>query len=366
MRVAMLSWRSPGDPQRGGAETLTLEVLRNAVARGHEATWFGARYPGSLSSEVIDGIRIVRKGRQWTVHFHAWRWVRANRETFDVIVDQVNTIPFLTPLYVRQSQRYMLIFQTAREYWWHQTQGVFRLLSPLGYIAEPQYLKAYRRTRAITISSSTRDELVDLGLKREAITILPMAISTQPLDKLEAKPLGMRVITIGRLARAKHVDEAIKAFALVHGDDPESQLDIVGGGDAKYREELEMLVVELGLSKAVRFHGIVSEPAKIALLDRAHIHLFASHREGWGLTVTEAASRGTPTVAYDAPGVKDAVGDARLLSPLKSGPKGLADVINKLSSDAATYTDLREKAWQASCLLSYEATTDVFLAAVHG
>ena len=106
----MLSWRSPGHPQCGGAETLTFEILKRAVSRGHDVTWFAASFPGAVENETIDGIRLVRCGRQWTVHFRAWRWLRRQKDAFDVVVDQINTLPFLTPLYIRESQRRLLIY----------------------------------------------------------------------------------------------------------------------------------------------------------------------------------------------------------------------------------------------------------------
>src|SRR4029453_4086976 len=55
----------------------------------------------------------------------------------------------------------------------------------------------------------------------------------------------------------------------------------------------------------ITFHGRVSEEEKHDLMARAHVHLAASVREGWGLVVTEAAALGTPTIAYDVPGLRD-------------------------------------------------------------
>ncbi len=360
----MLSWRAPTDPRAGGAETLTLEVLRRAVARGHSATWFAAESPGTPSDEILDGIRIVRRGRQWTVHARAWLWLRRRLDEFDVVVDQVNTIPFLTPLYVPKVKRRLLIFQLAREYWWRETRGPFRLVAPFGYVAEPQYLKAYRGTAAITISESTRAELIALGLEREAVTVLPMAILTPALSELTPKAEPFRVVVIGRLTPAKFIEEGLAAFADVRAAVAGSQLDIAGGGDPTYQDALEEIVRRRGLADAVTFHGRISEVDKTELLTRAHVHLFTSHREGWGLTVNEAGARGTPTVGYSVPGVRDSVRDPRLLATLADGPAGLAQRIVALRADPTLYDELRLDAWSYARALSYEATTDAFLDAL--
>ncbi|MCW2783383.1 MAG: glycosyltransferase family 4 protein, partial [Marmoricola sp.] len=310
----MLSWRSPGHPQGGGAESLTQEILRRAVQRGHEVTWFSALWPGAEPVTEIDGVRMVRQGVQWSVHLRAWRWLRTRGDDFDLIVDQVNTIPFFTPFYVPASKRRMYIFQTAREFWWRQTPGLFKLIAPIGYLAEPLYLRVYRRTKAITISDSTRDELVGLGLRPTAVDVIPMANTFTPLAGLVPKTGPLRVIVVGRLEPAKHVEEAVAAFAEVQRRVPGAALDVVGSGAPAYREQLVAQAASAGL-RNVTFHGRVDEARKHELMAAAHVHVFCSHREGWGLTVTEAAALGTPSVGFDVPGVRDSVGDVRLLAP---------------------------------------------------
>lgn len=360
----MLSWRSPGHPQAGGAEVLTHETLRRAVALGHEVTWFSAMWPGAADEEAVDGIRVVRCGRQWTVHVRAWRWLRTRMSDYDIVVDQVNTLPFMTPAYVPQDKRRLYIFQTAREYWWRQTRGVFRLIAPIGYVAEPWYLRAYRRTRAITISQSTKDELAALGLPPSRIEIIPMANTFTPLAALESKAEGLRVVVVGRLEPAKHVEQSIAAFAAAQRDVPGAQLDIVGDGNPAYRLRLDEEVRRLGLS-GVTFHGRVDEARKHELMRAAHVHVFASHREGWGLTVTEAAALGTPSVGYDVPGVRDSIADPSRLAP-KGDTASLGRLILGLHTDPARYEQVRREAWEVARDLSYERTTTAFLEALDG
>jgi glycosyltransferase involved in cell wall biosynthesis len=359
----MLSWRSPGHPQAGGAENLTQEILRRAVARGHEVTWFSALWPGAPATEDVDGVRNLRAGVQWSVHLKAWRWLRTRLGDFDVVVDQINTIPFFTPFYVPEAQRRMYIFQTAREFWWTMTPKAFKPLAPIGYLAEPQYLKTYRKTKAITISASTRDELAGLGLEPEAITVIPMANTFTPLAQLPVElPGPFRVLVIGRLEPAKHVEEAIAAFAALQRQVPDAALEIVGGGAAEYRARLESEIARDGV-RNVTFHGRVSEERKHELMTGAHVHVFCSHREGWGLTVTEAAALGTPSVGYDVPGVRDSIGDVRCLGP-KGDTAALGARLAELAGDPARYGDVRATAWEKTRHLSYEATTDRFLEAL--
>jgi glycosyltransferase involved in cell wall biosynthesis len=360
MRLVMLSWRYLGHPQGGGAEVLTHEILRRCVDRGWDVTAFTATYPGAAPTEVIDGVKVIRRGVQHTVHAQAWRWLRSRREEFDVVVDQVNTIPFLTPLYVPARQRRLFICQFAREYWFRETRGAFKLVAPFGYALEPWYTRLYRGTRTITISESTRDELEHLGVR--VASIIPMAIHTEALPSLAPKPSGLRVVIVGRLTPAKFVEQAITAFAEVQRAEPAARLDVIGSGDPEYRAELDALVLDRGVQH-VTFHGRIAEADKMALLADAHFHVFTSHREGWGLTVTEAAAVGTPTVAYDVPGVRDSVADARLLVA-KGDTAALAARLLAVHRDPDVYADVRTRAWDGARELSWQRTADAFMAAV--
>jgi glycosyltransferase involved in cell wall biosynthesis len=362
MRILMLSWRYVDHPAAGGAEVVTHEVLRRFVARGMDVTCFTAAHPGGMRNGELDGVRLIRAGSQWTVHLHAWRWLRRRLHEFDRIVDQVNTIPFFTPLYARQKTPHLLIWQLAREYWFRQMRGPLRLVAPIGYVAEPWYLGAYRATPAVTCSESSAEDLRRLGIGDRGLEIVPLALPFEALDDLRPKSGRWRMIVVGRLTPAKFVEEAIETFAAVQAQVPEAELDVVGGGDPAYARRLQRRVEALRLRQVV-FHGRVPEERKLSLLRDAHLHVFCSHREGWGLTVTEAAAMGTPTVGYDAPGVRDSIDDARLLAPIGDVRK-LADRVLWLHAAPIAYEALRRRAWERASALSYERTAGAMAAAL--
>jgi glycosyltransferase involved in cell wall biosynthesis len=344
VRLLALSWRYLDHPAAGGAELVTHEVLSRLARTLDEVTCFTASYPGAGPSDEIDGVKIIRRGRQATVHFWAWRWLRKRHGRYDRIVDQINTIPFFTPLYVPADKRVFYIHQLAREYWWRETRGVARLAAPFGYLAESSMLRLYRHSRGITGAPSTVPDLVGVGIPADHVTLVPYPLSMQPLATLTDKEGALRVVALGRLTPAKYVEEAIQAFARVQQAVPGAALDVVGGGDDRYRERLERLVGRLGLT-GVTFHGRVAEEQKRALLEAAHVHFFTGHREGWGLVVSEAAAMGTPSVGYDVTGTRDSIGDRRLL--VRCGDAdALADRALALWRDPQLYAEVRAEAWQ--------------------
>jgi glycosyltransferase involved in cell wall biosynthesis len=110
---------------------------------------------------------------------------------------------------------------------------------------------------------------------------------------------------VGRLKRYKGIGLAIRALAVARLVRPDLRLDIAGAGD--HELGLGRLAGQLGQDSAVSFHGFVSEARKVSLLRRAWANLFPSPKEGWGITVVEAASCGTPSIASDSPGLRDSV-----------------------------------------------------------
>jgi glycosyltransferase involved in cell wall biosynthesis len=82
----------------------------------------------------------------------------------------------------------------------------------------------------------------------------------------------------------------------------------------------------------IEFTGRVSTETKVKLLQQAWVCLYTSDVEGFGLGILEAAACETPCVAYDVPGVRDAVihGKTGLLVPhrdVKTAAAALAYIL---------------------------------------
>jgi glycosyltransferase involved in cell wall biosynthesis len=362
MKILGLCWRYLDHPSAGGAEVVTHQIFSRLIEEGHEVTSFNGTYPGAAPEGELDGVRLVRRGRQWSVHFLAWRWLRSRLHEFDIVIDQINTIPFFTPLYVPEEQRRFFFHQLAREYWHRETRGVFKLIAPIGYVVEPLMLKVYRGSRGVTASESSRRDLEALGFDHARVALTPYPVDVKPLPQLEPKAGPFTVLMAGRLTQAKFVEEGVRAFAQFQRVAPESRLEIVGSGDPAYRQGLERIAAEAGIEGAT-FHGRVAEDHKLELMRESHVHVFASHREGWGLVVGEAAAMGTPSIGYDAPGVRDSIAEPRLLTPI-GDVAALAQLLERLHEDSRFYEEVRLAAWERARLHSREAATEGFVRAL--
>jgi glycosyltransferase involved in cell wall biosynthesis len=350
VRILILNWRDIQSPRAGGAELLTHEIARR-LARRHNVTWFTSRAPGQRAEEDIDGIRVVRRGSELSTRFFAPSYARRRR--WDVVVEEINTLPYLAPIWSR-APTVLFMPQLAREVWWYEAP---KLVAPAGWAAEPIYLQPYRGVAAITISRSTCRDLRRLGA-RGPIVVLPMAVSTPAADTLTPRRTRGGLVAMGRLVPSKRFDHAIRALAHVRGAHPDAHLTIIG--DGREREHLERLADRLGLRDAVRFTGRIAEAEKTHLLEESDVLVACAVREGWGLTVTEAARLGTPAVAYNVPGLRDSVIHGRTGLLTAQDPVELADSLKRLLADHRRYDAFRKAAWECWRELSWDRTAAGF------
>ena len=360
-RVLIVNWRDIRNPEAGGAEVHLQEVSKRLVRDGFPVVQYSHAFPGAPAMEIIDGVEVHRQGGGFLFNYTAWSGVRdwVARHRIDVVLDDSNKIPFLLPLRspVPVLARFHHLFGSAifRETDFARALYVRLFEGLIGPV--------YRRTRAVTVSESTRAELAAKGVRR--VTLAPNAIDK---ERYRVPPgLGKEpglVVHIGRLKKYKRLDLLLEAVAEVRKRLPGTRLLVGGAGD--YREALEDRARELGLGDGVRFLGRVSEEEKVALYARAQVFVNSSLKEGWGLTTIEANACGTPVVATDVPGLRDSVrhGETGFLVPFGDVP-AFASAIETILRDPVLAARLRENAlaWAAShdWERAFEATRDALL-----
>lgn len=297
MRVLVCNWKDLAHPTAGGAEVYTHEVLRRWAAAGHDVTWFAAAVPGRAASELVDGVRVIRGGGRLGVYAAARRFLeRQPRGRFDVVIDEVNTRPFGLAAVRHGAPTVAFVHQVAREVWFSELPLP---LAALGrYVLEPRWLRRLRRLPVLTVSRSSREALERYGLGR--VAVVPAGVGVEPLAVPAVKESRPTIVFVGRLSGSKRVDHALAAFARVRRELPDAQMWVVGSGPHEPR-------LRRAAGPGVTFHGHVGAEHKLELMSRAHALVMTSVREGWGLVVDEAAAVGTPTVAYDVPGLRDSV-----------------------------------------------------------
>ncbi|HYD52459.1 MAG TPA: glycosyltransferase family 4 protein, partial [Gemmatimonadaceae bacterium] len=269
---------------------------------GHEVRLLCGGWPGAPARARIDGMDVYRVGTRHSFPFLARRFFREQLHGWaDVLVEDVNKVPLYTPRW-GGARRTMALVP-------HLFGGTAfqELPAPLAgavWLAERPLGVVYRDVPFEAISESTRDDLVARGIPRGGIEVIYPGVDTVGYTPDPASRAPAPVFAyLGRLKRYKGVHLCIRAFAEL--DHPQATLEIAGAGD--YRPELERLARSLDLQERVRFLGRIPEGEKLALLRRCWGLVFASPKEGWGITNLEAAACGTPVVASNSPGIRESV-----------------------------------------------------------
>lgn len=314
--VLMHVWRDTRHPLGGGSETYVEAIAEQIAARGHRVTIFCASYPGAVREETRGGVTFVRRGGAYSLYLlAAWNYLagavgigpmsRRRLGRPDVVVDVGAGLPFLSPLYVRVPVIF-LAYHLQREQW-HLVLGP--LLGRVGWWVESWLAPrvVYRRSRYVTISKATRTDLASVGVDPAKVEIIYCGTPPVSGPSIPRDPYPHAVV-LSRLVPHKRVEAALASIAALADEMPALRLTVAGQGwsEPKLRE----LTAELGIEDRVDFVGYVSEETKHELFSRAWLALTPSLKEGWGLSIVEAGSRGTPTVARAcAGGVTEAVVD---------------------------------------------------------
>ncbi len=145
-------------------------------------------------------------------------------------------------------------------------------------------------------------------------------------------------LAAGRVTEAKDYPNLIRAFASVHAQWPESELWIAGeaGEAAGHFMALKEMASEAGVAGPLRWLGVRRDMP--ALLDAADGFVLASAWEGMPLALGEAMAMGKPVVATDAGGVRELVGDAGVIVPVKEPDllaRAMLDVMGRQPEERA-------------------------------
>lgn len=307
-RVHLLSWRDLADVEAGGSEVHAATVARLWAEAGVDVTVRTSYAQGHPPVVTRDGYRVIRRsGRYMIFPRAALSELLGRHGPSDGLVEIWNGMPFMSPVWYR-GPKIVMLHHVHAEMWqmvfgdekpWAATLGdtIERRIAPL----------AYRRTRLVTPTQSAKDDIVDrLHLRPANIDVVANGVDARftPGGVRSTPPLA---VAVGRLVPVKRYDFLIRAAAEARARVPGFTLTIVGEGYE--REKLDQLVAELDAAEWITFAGRVSDDELVALYRKAWMVVSGSAREGWGLSMTEAAACGTPSVATRIIGHTDSVVD---------------------------------------------------------
>ncbi|MDQ1511247.1 MAG: hypothetical protein QOG50_3091 [Actinomycetota bacterium] len=350
-RIAILAWRDLDDPEAGGSELHASRVASLWAEAGIEVTMRTSYAAGHPQVTWRGGYRVIRKAGRYLVFPRAalsemMGWHGAS----DGLVEIWNGMPFFSPLWARRPTVTWL--HHVHDTMWDMTlpPRLARLGRRVEFGIAP---RLYRRTPIVTLSSSSKQELVQkLRLRPEQITVVPPGVDASFSPGGERNPTPL-VVAVGRLVPVKRLHLLIDALAGIRPRHPTLQAVLVGEGYE--REALETHVHEVGADDWITFAGRVDEASLIDLYRRAWVLASASAHEGWGMTITEAAACGTPAVVTRIAGHADAVVHDRT-GLLVDDPLQLGPAIERVLTDNELRASLAAHALVHASRFTWEAT----------
>ncbi len=340
LRILAVNWQDRKNPLAGGAEIHLQEILTRLGRWGHDVTLFCSSFPGSAPEEEYDNQKIIRRGQRFTFNWVVPCRLRklVARKSFDIIIEDINKIPFYIPLYVKSPLLVVVphLFATT------VFQEINPVLASYIYLMERPVSRIYRRFPWMVISESTKSDLVKRGIPAGQISVIHCGIDhdlystgAEVQDRFEQPT----IVYLGRLKKYKCVDHIFQAAAGLPSAVGDWRIVVIGDGDDLPRLRRE--AARVGVDKRVTFTGFVDQATKVDYLRRAHVAVCPSLKEGWGLTNIEANACGTPVIAADVPGLRDSVrdGETGLLYPHGAIP-ALTDCLNRVLTDETLWNNL--------------------------
>ena len=364
LKILVFNWQDITNPLAGGAEVHLHEVFERIAACGHEVTLFCHHFRRAPREEVRNGMRIIRYGARSVFNFIVpiAYFLRFKRERYDVIIDDINKIPFYTPLFVSEPVQAVTHHLFGKSIFL-ETIYPFALYV---HLCEKLIKPVYRQVHFIIGSPSTYKEYRDWGFDENHVAIVNYCVNKTvyyPSPQLQSY-IPHQIAYFGRLKKYKSVDHLLHALSLLRHEHPGLHLTIIGDGDDKDR--LTKRTVELGLTDAVTFTGFIDENMKAPLLQQMNFVVNTSSKEGWGLTVVEANACGAPVVAANVPGLRDAVvdGETGLLYEYGNIPE-LVEKINILLRDPARRNALQKNALEWAASFDWDKAAEKTLSYIH-
>ena len=352
-KLLLINWRDINNPEAGGAEIYYHEIFKRIAVKGVSVTVLSHHFGNAPREEMIDGITVLRKGGKFLFNYQIIPWLMKNHRNYDLVIEDLNKIPFFTPLYVKHPRLHLAMHFFDTE--------IFReALFPLAlyvYLMEKLAAKVYHKERFIAISESTAADIEKFPIPRSRIEIVEPGIDTVYYTPVLQKKNPPTIAYIGRLMKYKNVQFLIRALPRLREQVPDLTLEVGGSGD--YLPELQRIAKECGVSDAVLFAGQISNDEKRELLSRATLFTNPSAKEGWGINNIEANLCGTISLSSNVAGLRDSVRDG--VTGLLYRPDDLDDFCEKairLLTDHDLRRTMEKTAREKALLYDWDTMAD--------
>ena len=318
MRILWLAHRDIQNPRAGGAERTIYEVGRMLVERGFEVILLTGGWKGCKPVENFKGIEIHRFGKNVGPHLVLPYFLL--KYNFDLVVNDLgHALPWFSSTFLNKHNIVFFHHLHARSLPGQVKPIVAKFITAI----EKCYFLLYHDTIFVTESTTSKSDLLKLGIKENKIVRNPPGVDHR-LFHPGTKSKYPSLVYFGGMRKYKRPQEILYLLKNLISKMGNIKLFIIGIGSEE--QNMRKLANKLNVQNYVEFKGRISNKELSDIVAFAWMNVHTSITEGWGFSILEASSAGTPTVAYDVPGVRDAIEDGLNGIKVKDGDrKALAD-----------------------------------------
>lgn len=333
-QIEGFAWRDLDDAEAGGSELHADQIFSRWASVGldieHRTSTRSAR------TFERNGYRVIQRGGRYDVFARVigsqvWKRLTRRRSPTTAVVEIWNGVPWFGALWA-PSKRIVWLHHVHRDMW---SDVLPAPLDAAGRFLETRLAPLfYQRSKFVTLSDSSADEIERIGIDREQLTVIPPGVHERFTPDESQRSLTPEVVVVGRLAAVKRQRLALDALEIARRSVPGLSVRLVGDGPD--RPLIETWIADHDAADWVQVAGRVSDDVLVDAYRSAWLVLSASHAEGWGMSLTEGGACGTPCVATDIAGHRGAAidGVTGLLVPDPDDPDD-TPLVDRLGSAVA-------------------------------
>ena len=322
-RVAMLApyvpYPSFGDAcsRKGGVERYVTEIAQHMNGNGYEIVLVTPCDGGNGAHRSSDPsvVHIPRLGMFFSTPVFSPHHLLRCVSDFDIVHTQ-GTFPILSdfsPLLAKLKR----VPSVITYHFDPSPPGACgEVIARLYKLTLAKFIRQHDRFIFATKSYRDNARLFD-GIAEDRVRYVPYGVDTDYFVPDTTVPVKDRFLFVGRFVPYKAIPILLKAMALVNKELPNHELCLVGGGPLE--KSIREMAKRLGVN--ARFVGQVSDDQLRSFYRSSIATVLSSHdkQEAYGLVLTESLSCGTPVVAADIPGVREAaMNGGKLVEPKSS------------------------------------------------
>ena len=334
MKILWLAHRDPLNPRAGGAERTIYEVCTRLVKKGHKVTLLTGGWKGCRQIDDVQGFKVYRFGKSIGPHLALPIFLLKKR--YDVVVNDLgHAVPWFSSTILNKDNIVFFRHLHARSLPGQVNAFLAKLITSI----EKCYFILYHNSTFVTESSTSRTDLMNLGINDSRIVMNPPGVDINIFHPA-AKTSFPTLVYFGGMRRYKRPLECVFLVKNLLKRVDGIRLFIIGSGPEE--ENMKKLTNELNMKDSVVFIGRISNEELSKIVASSWLNIHTSVTEGWGLSILEAAATGTPTVAYEVPGVSDVIENGLNGLKIKDGDR------DALTKAAFSILSDPEKWWSSS------------------